>query len=171
EIVLAGPVQPPVAEIQALPEPGPQQRRCVLRLALGAGGVAPRSHLAASQVHDPEAASLRRERHQGSRARQLDVVGMRGDGEDVNRHARSLSRRGGRPPCSRSRLPRATPPPPGGPSPAPRRRTRASGRAAGGNPPPAPPRGGGGSLGFGGGGGGGPSFCPRACRLRSRHGG
>src|SRR6266545_2220575 len=111
ELVLAALAKAAVAEVENLAELRPEDLGAAPGLALARRGVPARPHLAARQVHDPEPAAPRLEHHERAGAGELDVVGMRRDGEDVNRHECSPLPPAGRRPCGRSSRPVSRTPP------------------------------------------------------------
>ena len=94
ELLLAAAAQPAVAEVERFAELGAEDLgRPRGLLAADLGGAA-RAHLAARQVHDAEAVARGLQARERAAARQLDVVRVRGDREDVNGHGRLLRNRG-----------------------------------------------------------------------------
>src|SRR5437660_117025 len=91
------------------------RRRLAVKLAReGPDGGSPRAELPARQIHDPELPAPRLEADERAPAGQLDVVGVGGDREDVNRHGFSSAAH--RPPRPRRRSGprgRRSPPPTG----------------------------------------------------------
>jgi hypothetical protein len=92
ELVLARRLQAAVPEIERLSELRTEDLRRAFRLTPPRLRVSTSSHLAARKVHDPERPSAPLHLRERSPACHLDVVGMRRDREDVNRHGSSLRR-------------------------------------------------------------------------------
>jgi hypothetical protein len=87
ELLLASGAQAAVAEVERLTELGAQDLRGARRLLRADLGGAAGAHLAARQVDDAETVAALVHLHERAAARQLDVVGVSRDREDVNRHA------------------------------------------------------------------------------------
>src|SRR5437773_5066024 len=88
ELLLAPRREAAVPEVQRLAQRRSEDLGRALGLLSALSGVTAGSHLPARQVHDSKTPAPGGESGERARAAELDVVGVRGDGQHVNRHAR-----------------------------------------------------------------------------------